>query len=276
MLQNYKLLTLSLLSVILTLSWARPGIGQTAPTVSAKSGAEPKLEIEGSFGALYSNNVFGTQFDPASDWFLPPDLKVALTGKVPGVLDYSIYARSFFERYFDETLGDNSAALVGATVATAVGPARTGLVYENRRIFTGIYDSRDYIANDISWFVSRKLEDQGAGVTSTPRLSIGYRFSDTVDVQRAVLDLVIPFEIRLGGPNSRWALINQNRLRFLWFTDGTNEGRRDVIPSTSLGLQYSFSDNVRLTLGASYEVRRSSRADDYKLLQVGPVLDFNF
>jgi hypothetical protein len=94
------------------------------------------------------------------------------------------------------------------------------------------------------------------------------------EARRYRLDLLLPLEARI---TSRWSLVSTPFVEAYWFTDGINEGRQDIIYSTSLGLRYSIANNMSLTTSANYEWRTPNvPLRHYRDLEIGPRLDTVF
>jgi hypothetical protein len=77
--------------------------------------------------------------------------------------------------------------------------------------------------------------------------------------------------------DERWSVLATPMVELFWFTDGLNNGRRDQIYSSSLGLRYRISNNVSLTNSLLYERRFSNiPIRQFQNLEIGPKLDFAF
>jgi hypothetical protein len=105
-------------------------------------------------------------------------------------------------------------------------------------------------------------------------MQFGYRFADVAEARRYRLDLLLPIEAKLI---SRWSIVSTPLLEAYWFTGGLNDGRQDIVYSTSLGLRYSIASNMSLTTSAIYEWRTSNvPLRQYHDFEIGPRLDLAF
>jgi hypothetical protein len=144
-----------------------------------------------------------------------------------------------------------------------------GLANQYRFEYTGVYEDLLFIADDV--LISTARDFSYGPFTVSPTAQLSYRFADVPEARRYRLDLLLPLEARI---TSLWSLVSTPFVEAYWFTDGLNEGRQDIIYSTSLGLRYSIASNISLTTSANYEWRTSNvPLRHYRDLEIGPRLD---
>jgi hypothetical protein len=240
----------------------RSGFFPTAPTWS----------VVGTLASSYTTNALFSRDDRRRDVFVEPDISLRLDGKLTPDLSYRLYARSSFEAFARERLGDVAIARFGGRLTQNVAGWRLTANYENRYDFDGVYRDLGFTSHDVSGSVGRDFTIGSA--TLSPLLLLTYRFSDLAEARRYRFDALLGVEVNL---NEKWSVISTPFIEAFWFTDGLNAGRRDQIYSASLGLRYRITDSISLTTSGAYEIRQSNVAlRHYRDFTIGPKLDFAF
>lgn len=212
------------------------------------------------------------QDDRRSDVFFEPDVSLRLDGKLTPDLSYRLYARSSFEAFARERLGDVAIARFGGRLTQNVGGWRLTGNYENRYDFDGVYRDLAFTSHDVSGSIGRDVTLGSA--TLSPLLLLTYRFSDLAEARRYRFDAFLGVEVKL---TERWSIISTPFIEAFWFTEGLNAGRRDQIYSASLGLKYNITNSISLTTSGAYELRNSNvPLRHYRDFTIGPKLDFAF
>ena len=232
----------------------------------------PQWSVLVSFSPTYTNNGLFSRDDRRRDVYAEPDLTLRLDGKLTSDISYRLYGRSSFDTFAQEQVSNETFALVGARLTRNILDWRTSISYEHRFEYTGVYEDLLFIADDV--LISTTRDFSYGPFTVSPTAQLSYRFADVPEARRYRLDLLLPLEARI---TSRWSLVSTPFVEAYWFTDGLNEGRQDIIYSTSLGLRYSIASNISLTTSANYEWRTSNvPLRHYRDLEIGPRLDMAF
>jgi hypothetical protein len=232
----------------------------------------PQWSVLVSFSPTYTNNALFRRDDRRRDVYAEPDVLLRLDGKLTSDISYRLYGRSSFDTFAQEQIGNETFALLGARLTRNILDWRTSVSYEHRFEFAGVYQDLLFIADDVQ--ISTMRDFSYGPFTISPTAQLSYRFADVPEARRYRLDLLLPFEARI---TSRWSVVSTPFVEAYWFTDGLNEGRQDIIYSTSLGLRYSIANNISLTTSASYEWRTSNvPLRHYRDLEIGPRLDMAF
>lgn len=240
----------------------RSGFEPTAPTWS----------IVGTLAPSYTTNALFSRDDRRRDVFFEPDVTLRLDGKLTPDLSWRLYARSSFETFAQERLGDVATARFGGRLTQTVAGWRLTANYENRYDFDGVYRDLAFTSHEVSGSVGRDFVVGSA--TLSPMLLLNYRFSDLAEARRYRFDAFLGVEVKL---TERWSIVSTPFFEAFWFTDGLNAGRRDQIYSASLGLKYNFTRNISLTTSGAYELRNSNvPLRHYRDFTIGPKLDFAF
>jgi Putative beta-barrel porin 2 len=243
-----------------------------ADEAAPETAHRPQWSVLVSFSPTYTNNALYSRDDRRRDVYAEPDVTLRLDGKLTSDISYRLYGRSAFDTFAQEEPGNETFAILGARLTRPILDWRTSIIYEHRFEFTGVYQDLLYTADDV--MISTTRDFSYGPFTVSPTAQLSYRFADVPEARRYRLDLVLPFEARI---TSRWSLVSTPFLEAYWFTDGFNEGRQDIIYSTSLGLRYSIANNISLTTSASYEWRTSNvPLRHYRELEIGPRLDLAF
>jgi len=238
---------------------------QFAPTV-------PSWSVVGSVSPTYTENALFTRDNRRRDVFYEPDVSLRLDGSLAPDLSYRIFARSQYEAFANENLGNAAIARLGARLTQNLYGWRFTAQYENRYDFDGIYRDLAFISNDVSGSVGRDF--QVGNVILSPLALLTYRFSDLPEARRWRFDAILGIEAKL---DPKWSIVSTPFIEAFWFTDGLNAGRQDQIYSVSLGLKYNIASNISLTTNVIYETRTSNvPLRHYTDVQIGPRLDFAF
>jgi len=225
-----------------------------------------------SFAPTYSSNALFSRSDRRRDVYVEPDVMLRLDGKLSSDISYRLYGRSSFNAFNDENFANETFALLGARLTKTLWDWRTSISYEHRFEYTGVYEELSFIANDLQ--ISTTRDYSYGPFTVSPTVQFGYRFADVAEARRYRLDLLLPIEAKLI---SRWSIVSTPMLEAYWFTGGLNDGRQDIVYSTSLGLRYSIARNMSLTTSAIYEWRTSNvPLRQYHDFEIGPRLDLAF
>jgi len=240
---------------------------------AAPEGAHrPQWSVLVSFSPTYTTNAHFSRDDRRRDVYAEPDVTLRLDGKLTSDISYRLYGRSSFGGFGQEDVANEAFAILGARLARTIWDWRTSVSYEHRFEYRGVYQDLLFIADDVQ--ISTTRDFSYGPFTIAPIAQLSYRFADVPEARRYRLDLLLPFEAKI---TSRWSLVSIPFVEAYWFTDGLNEGRQDIIYSTSLGLRYSIANNISLTTGASYEWRTSNvPLRHYRELEIGPRLDMAF
>ena len=242
-------------------------------TLAAEEAAQrPQWSVLVSFSPTYTNNALYSRDDRRREVYAEPDVMLRLDGKLTSDISYRLYGRSSFSAFGEADVGNETFALLGARLSKTIWDWRTSVSFEHRFEYGGIYQDLLFIAEDLQ--ISTTRDFSYGPFTVAPIAQLSYRFADVPEARRYRLDLLLPFEAKI---TSRWSLISTPFVEAFWFTDGLNEGRQDIIYSTSLGLRYSIASNISLTAAASYEWRTSNvPLRHYRDLEIGPRLDMAF
>lgn len=239
---------------------------------SVFSPSKPTFSVVGSIEGTHTDNAFFAPKDRQSDYYFEPNLVLRLDGTLTDDIFYRLYARTTFDAFSEQVGANSSFALVGVRLSRNLWEWTWNLSYENRMAFDGVYGERTFNANDIIGVTTRDFTIGTA--TVTPALLLGYRRGDVDDVNRYRVEIWLGIEIPI---NTKWALVSESFIDTYYFTDGRNVGRNDQIFSTGLGLKYNLDDNTSITTEVVYEAGNSNRPGlDYRMIEVGPRLDFAF
>ena len=234
--------------------------------------ATPSWSVVGSLSPTYTENALFSRDDRRRDVFYEPDVSLRLDGSLTSDLSYRIFARTQYEAFANEHLGNAAIARLGARLTQNLYGWRFTAQYENRYDFDGVYRDLAFISNDVSGSVGRDF--QFGNVTLSPLALLTYRFSDLPEARRWRFDALVGIEVKL---DPKWSVVSTPFIEAFWFTDGLNAGRQDQIYSVSLGLKYNLARNVSLTTNVIYEARTSNvPLRHYTDVQIGPRLDFAF
>lgn len=232
----------------------------------------PSWSVVGSLSPTYTENALFSRDDRRRDFFYEPDVSLRLDGSLSPDLSYRIFARTQYEAFATEHLGNAAIARLGARLTQNLYGWRITGQYENRYDFDGVYRDLAFISNDVSGSVGRDF--QFGNVVLSPLALLTYRFSDLPEARRWRFDAVLGIEVKL---DPKWSVVSTPFIEAFWFTDGLNAGRQDQIYSVSLGLKYNIASNVSLTTNVIYEARTSNvPLRHYTDVQIGPRLDFAF
>jgi hypothetical protein len=232
----------------------------------------PQWSVLVSFSPTYTNNALSHRDDRRREFYAEPDVTLRLDGKLTSDISYRLYGRTSFDAFDQEQIANETFALVGARLTRNILDWRTSVSFEHRYEYGAIYQNLLFIAEDVQ--ISTTRDFSYGPFTVSPTAQLSYRFADVPEARRYRLDLLLPFEAKI---TSRWSLVSTPFVEAYWFTDGLNEGRQDIIYSTSLGLRYSIASNMSLTTSANYEWRTSNvPLRHYRDLEIGPRLDLAF
>jgi hypothetical protein len=232
----------------------------------------PSWSVVGSVSPTYTDNALFSRDDRKSDVYYEPDISVRLDGNLTSDLSYRIYARSQYEAFATEKVGNAAIARLGGRLTENLDGWRFSFIYENRYDFDGVYRDLAFTSHDVMGSVARDF--QVSNVTLSPLLLLTYRFSDLAEARRWRFDALLGIEVKL---DPKWSVVSTPLIEAFWFTDGLNAGRQDQIYSASLGLKYNIQNNVSLTTDVIYEARTSNvPLRRYRDLRIGPRLDFAF
>lgn len=268
-------------SSVLTLAvWAAGAFGAMAADQAVPPVAPPAPQISGptfswvgTIAPTWTDNALFSRNNKRDDFFLEPDVSLRLDGRLSADVSYRLWVRSLFESYTRVKDANESSVRIGGRLAANFAAGWTATAsYEHRHEFAGVYTNQLFVANDVSGSVSRLVA--AGNVTLVPTVLLQYRFADLAAARRYRLDLILPIELRI---DERWSVLATPMAELFWFTDGVNNGRRDQIYSSSLGLRYRISNNVSLTNSVLYERRFSNiPIRHFQNLEIGPKLDFAF
>jgi hypothetical protein len=232
----------------------------------------PSWSVVGSVSPTYTENALFSRDNRRRDVFYEPDVSLRLDGSLTPDLSYRIFARTQYEAFATENLGNAAIARLGARLTQNLYGWRFTAQYENRYDFDGIYRDLAFTSNDVSGSVGRDF--QFGNVILSPLALLTYRFSDLPEARRWRFDAILGIEAKL---DQRWSIVSTPFIEAFWFTDGLNAGRQDQIYSVSLGLKYNIASNISLTTNVIYEARTSNvPLRHYTDVQIGPRLDFAF
>jgi hypothetical protein len=244
----------------------------SAPASAQPVATGPTISWVGTVAPTWTDNALFSRSNRRDDFFLEPDFSLRLDGQLSTDLSYRFWVRTLFEGYKKVKLANESSVRVGGRLAQRFAGWTATISFEHRHEFGGIYTDRLFIANDVSGSVSRPITI--GDFLFVPTVLLQYRFADLAEARRYRLDLILPIELRI---DERWSVIATPMAELFWFTDGLNDGRRDQIYSSSLGLRYRITSNVSLTNSVLYERRFSNvPIRHFNNLEVGPKLDFAF
>lgn len=247
-------------------------LGMQQPLAAEEAAQRPQWSVLVSFSPTYTTNALYSRDDRRREVYAEPDVMLRLDGKLTSDISYRLYGRSSFSAFGEADVGNETFALLGARLSKTIWDWRTSVSFEHRFEYGGIYQDLLFIAEDLQ--ISTTRDFSYGPFTVAPIAQLSYRFADVPEARRYRLDLLLPFEAKI---TSRWSLISTPFVGAYWFTDGLNEGRQDIIYSTSLGLRYSIANNISLTTAASYEWRTSNvPLRHYRDLEIGPRLDMAF
>ena len=247
------------------------------PALACDESGQPSLQRPNwsafvSFAPTYSSNALFSRSDRRRDVYVEPDVMLRLDGKLSSDLSYRLYGRSSFNAFNDENFANETYALLGARLTKTLWDWRTSISYEQRFEYTGVFEELSFIADDLQ--ISTTRDYSYGPFTVSPTVQFGYRFADVAEARRYRLDLLLPIEAKLV---SRWSIVSTPMLEAYWYTGGLNDGRQDIVYSTSLGLRYSIASNISLTTSAIYEWRTSNiPLRHYHDFEIGPRLDLAF
>lgn len=232
----------------------------------------PSWSVVGSVSPTYTENALFTRDNTRRDFFYEPDVSLRLDGRLSPDLSYRIFARTQYESFATERLGDAAIARLGGRLTQNLYGWRITGQYENRYDFDGIYHNLAFTSHDVMGSVGRDF--QFGNVYLSPLALLTYRFSDLPEARRWRFDAILGIEVKL---DPKWSIVSTPFIEAFWFTDGLNSGRQDQIYSVSLGLKYNLASNVSLTTNVIYEARNSNvPLRHYRDVQIGPRLDFAF
>jgi len=232
----------------------------------------PQWSVFVSFSPTYTNNALFKRDDRRREFYAEPDVALRLDGKLTSDISWRLYGRTSFDAFSQEQIANETFALVGARLTRNILDWRTSVSFEHRYEYGDVYRNLLFIAEDVQ--ISTTRDFSYGPFTVSPTAQLSYRFADVPEARRYRLDLLLPFEAKI---TSRWSLVSTPFVEAYWFTDGLNEGRQDIIYSTSLGLRYSIASNISLTTSANYEWRTSNvPLRHYRDLEIGPRLDLAF
>lgn len=234
--------------------------------------ATPSWSVVGSLSPTYTENALFSRDNRRRDAFYEPDVSLRLDGSLTPDLSYRIFARTQYEAFANEHIGNAAIARLGGRLTQNLYGWRITGQYENRYDFDGVYRDLAFTSNDVSGSVGRDF--QLGNVILSPLALLTYRFSDLPEARRWRFDALLGIEVRL---DPKWSIVSLPFIEAFWFTDGLNAGRQDQIYSVSLGLKYNIASNVSLTTNVIYETRTSNvPLRHYTDVQIGPRLDFAF
>jgi hypothetical protein len=233
----------------------------------------PTFTFIGSLPGQFTDNAFLTPTNRIGDLTVGPFFKAAVAEHFTSAVTLSAYASSSFDKFRNEDTADDAKATLGTRLQIQAGDLAFGAYYEHVYVFDGIYKKTLFIADEINGFAQYKYVAPFAMIIR-PSVNIAYRFADDRSVQRYLFtgkfDLEQPLTTTLS-------LVATGRLRYFAFTDGTNLGRRDLIPSISGGFRQALTDEISFTPTIAYERRYSNReARRYNNLTIGASLDVTF
>jgi|GEM_PF-2190562 len=232
----------------------------------------PTWSVVGSLSPTYTENALFSRDNRRPDVFYEPDVSLRLDGSLTPDLSWRVFARTQYEAFATEHLGNAAIARLGGRLTQSLYGWRFTGQYENRYDFAGVYRDLAFTSNDVSGSVGRDF--QFGNVILSPLALLTYRFSDLPEARRWRFDAILGIEARL---DSKWSIVSTPFIEAFWFTDGLNAGRQDQIYSVSLGLKYNLARNVSLTTNVIYEARTSNvPLRHYTDVQIGPRLDFAF
>jgi hypothetical protein len=245
---------------------------QLVPASNGPAFERPTVSVAGSISPSFTDNALFSRNGRQADFFFEPDITLRVDGNITPDLSWRVYVRAAFDAFARVKDANEANARIGGRLTQNMFDWRVSLIYENRYEYAGIFEELLFTAHDVKASITRDFTVGNA--TFSPLVLFTYRFADVPEARRYRLDLVLPIEIRL---DPRWAIVSTPLLEGYWFTDGLNEGRRDWIYSTSLGLRYRVTDSVSLTANAVYEARTSNvPLRHYRDFTIGPKLDFIF
>jgi hypothetical protein len=228
--------------------------------------------VVGSVSPTFTDNALFTRENRKSDVYYEPDISVRLDGYLTNDLSYRLYARSQYEAFATEKIGNFAIARLGGRLTENWNGWRFSAIYENRYDFDGVYRDLAFISHDVMGSVARDF--QVNNVRFSPLLLLTYRFSDLAEARRWRFDAVLGIEVRL---DPKWSIVSSPLFEAYWFTDGLNSGRQDQLYSADIGLKYNFASNLSLTTTVLYEARTSNvPLRHYRDIRIGPRLDFAF
>ena len=169
------------------------------------------------------------------DFFYEPDVSLRLDGKLSPDLSYRIFARTQFESFATERLGDAAIARLGARLTQNLYGWRITGQYENRYDFDGVYRDLAFTSNDVMGSVGRDF--QFGNVSLSPLALLTYRFSDLAEARRWRFDAVLGIEVKL---DPKWSIVSTPFIEAFWFTDGLNSGRQDQIYSVPSRIEVQY------------------------------------
>ena len=106
----------------------------------------PSWSVVGSLSPTYTENALFSRDDRRRDFFYEPDVSLRLDGSLSPDLSYRIFARTQYEAFATEHLGNAAIARLGARLTQNVYGWRITGQYENRYDFDGVYRDLAFIS----------------------------------------------------------------------------------------------------------------------------------
>ena len=111
----------------------------------------------GSLSPTYTENALFSRDDRRRDFFYEPDVSLRLDGSLSPDLSYRIFARTQYESFATEHLGNAAIARLGARLTQNLYGWRITGQYENRYDFDGVYRDLAFTSNDVMRFGRPRL-----------------------------------------------------------------------------------------------------------------------
>ncbi|WP_049823694.1 hypothetical protein [Bradyrhizobium sp. WSM2254] len=238
------------------------------------SGLQQSLVLDGSFGALYTDNALATGTGRIDAGYGVPFLRLTYGLKSADGWAYTIYARNTTESYTDR-IADNALTTAGTTLSKTSGELTVGANFDTKFFFDGFYAGHSNTAYDLSAFITQPHLFKEAGLLVVPRFTLGHRWAEIAASERYSIDLQLSLEKSIVGP---WSVLGGGRFRIYWFqTPIVGVRPVDYYPSASVGLKYDFGNDVTLTTSVGFLARRSNfNVRNYEKLDIGPSVDFKY
>jgi hypothetical protein len=231
-----------------------------------------EIGLDGSLPIQYSSNALSTANNPQGDFLVSPFLQLSLGGALSKDIGYSVYINGGTDVYSRITEADGSLSTHGAKITKKVDNWLFGASFDRNLFFDGMFREFLFVGNDFTAFAQYKFV--AGSLTVKPTVSAGYRIADLSSQDRGLFSGKVDVEYTL---TKMWAAVGTGRLRYYVFTEGTNDGRRDLLATGSAGLKYNISDDVTLTATVGFERRFSNVAiREYTNFTALSSLDFSY
>jgi hypothetical protein len=208
---------------------------------------------------------------PAAPRFvIDPSARIAAVHHFTKDFSAEVYARG--------QLGANSDPLTTRSTVAASGlilnNSFNGLVWSNSiesgAHYHDFYDRRSFNANELTTAFSRPIKLSDPAWTVTPRVSIGYRWTDNDRFEHSKIELMAPVSYKISDKTE---LSLMSRIDWQTYTRRA-DGRRDMTGYVAAGVKQAITKTLSANISLGYETRASNVSNsNHTRLKLAPQLN---